>query len=49
VEGFAATATAKVIAETRQFGSTDLTVVEFADLFTVVRGFPCFAVAFEFF
>jgi putative protein kinase ArgK-like GTPase of G3E family len=33
---FAATATTKVIAETRQFGFTDLTVVEFVDLFIVV-------------
>jgi hypothetical protein len=38
-----------VIAETRQFGFTDLTVVEFVDLFTIVRGLPCFAAAIEFF
>ncbi len=43
------TATAKVIAETRQFGFTDLTVVKFADLFTIVRGLLCFAAAIEFF
>ncbi len=44
-----ATATAKVIAETRQFGFTDLTVMEFADLIIVVRRFSCLAVTFEFF